>query len=443
MTFSSGRFALLAVGLFLIPSPVEGQQVPLQGINLVERVIAVVGDSMISMTELDESLIAMESSGWSRPTGAAELLEAKLEVLDQLINIQLVIQEAGKDSTLAISEEELEDRVQQEIDGQVRGFGTLGAFQRALAEQNMTTAGFREQRKNIIRNQLLQDRYFAKRGRSVASIVVTEEEARAYFQENQDLIPERPATITFENIRVQPVPTDSAKAEALARADSVAGLILDGEDFAELAERFSDGPSASDGGDLGWIRKDGSFLEEFEEAAFEMPPGAVSNPVETSFGYHLILVQRVLGGERLVRHILFEPELTVSDVELSDARAEVFGDRLRAGEAMADLGLADLGLEADTVELPLEGIAQTSQGLAVGLQNALAGEVVGPVKLNDPQAQNTWLLARVLETTPGGPGEFSEFNDMIVERLKTERLNENVIEGLRSRAYIDIRLGGG
>ena len=179
-------------------------------------------------------------------------------------------------------------------------------------------------------------------------------------------------------------------------------------------------------------------MEEFEEAAFGIPPGAVSNPVETSYGYHLILVQRVRGGERLVRHILFQPELTAVDVELSDARAEVFGDRLRAGETMGDLGQ-----EPDTVELALDGIAQTSQTLAVEIQNALVGEVIGPVRLNDPQAQNIWILAQVLETTPGGPGEFSDFHELIVERLKSDRLNENVIEELRNRAYIDIRLGGG
>ena len=55
-----------------------------------------------------------------------------------MINQLLVIQEAAKDSLLGISEEELEDRVQQQMDGQVIGFGTLGALQRALAEQNMT-----------------------------------------------------------------------------------------------------------------------------------------------------------------------------------------------------------------------------------------------------------------------------------------------------------------
>ena len=94
----------------------------------------------------------------------------------------------------------------------------------------------------------------------------------------------------------------------------------------------------------------------------------VSPPVETQFGYHLILVERLRRGERRVRHILFQPEITASDVEANDARAESFADRLRAGETMADLGQV-----ADTVDLPLESIAQTSQALATAMQNAPGG----------------------------------------------------------------------
>ena len=63
--------------------------------------------------------------GLVRP-GPAELLEVRLEVLEQLINQQLIIQEAAKDTLLEVSAEELEDRVQQQVDGQVRQFGTLG-----------------------------------------------------------------------------------------------------------------------------------------------------------------------------------------------------------------------------------------------------------------------------------------------------------------------------
>ena len=436
MSFSSGSLALLGALLFLIPSPVDGQQTP-QTINLVERVVAVVGDSMISMTELDEFLLQMEARGWIRPTGAVELLEASLEVLDQLINQQLILQEAAKDSLLEVSEEELEDRVQQQIDGQVRQFGTLGRLQQVLAEQSMTMAVYREQQKNLIRSQLLRERYFAKRGQSEAGIVVTEEEARTYYNENQDLIPDRPTMILFETSQIQPEPSDAAKAEALAEADSVLGLLGNGGEFAELARRFSDDSSASEGGELGWRRQD-DFVKEFADIAFEIPPGVVSPPVETQFGYHLILVERLRRGERRVRHILFQPEITASDVEANDARAESFADRLRAGETMADLGQV-----ADTVDLPLESIAQTSQALATAMQNAQAGDVVGPVRVADPQSENYWILARVLATTTGGRGEFSDFQDMIVERLRSEGLTESVIESLRSQAYIDIRIGGG
>jgi peptidyl-prolyl cis-trans isomerase SurA len=437
MKFSSGIFALLAAVSFLIPSPVEGRQAP-QGINLVERVVGVVGDSVILMTELEEFLFTMEARGWARPTGAAELLEARLEALDQLINQQLILQEAAKDSLLEVTEEELEDRVQQEIDGQVRQFGTLGRLQQVLAEQNMTLAVFREQQKNLIRRQLLQERFFAKRGQGTFDIVVTEEEARTYFDENQELIPEREPSIRFESIQVLPEPTDAAKAEALAEADSVLTLIRNGGDFQELAARFSDGPTASVGGELGWIRRGTGFVEAFEEAAFAISPGSVSAPVETEFGYHLITVERVRGGERRVYHIVIQPEITANDIEENDARAGSFAARLKAGEAMADLEL-----EPDTADLSLAEMAQSSQTLARAMQNVQAGDVVGPVEMDDPRNENGWLLARVLETTSGGRPDFLEYRDVIVQRLQAERLTESVVEGLRGQAYIDIRLGGG
>lgn len=437
MNSLSGSVPLLAAVLFLIPTQVEGQGVP-QGTNVVERVVAVVGDSVVLMTEIDEFLISMEARGWTRPTEPAGLLAARLTVLDQLINQLVILQEAAKDTLLKVTEEELEDRVQQEIDGQVRQFGTLGRLQQALAEQNMTMAVFREQQKNLIRRQLLQERFFAKTGRSETDIVVTDEEARTYFDENQDLIPERPPSIRFENIQLLPEPGDAAKAEAIAEADSVRALLADGEDFAELAARFSDDPSAEAGGELGWTRQDGSFVERFEEAVFQAFPGLIGPPVETEFGYHLILVERVRGGERRVRHILIRPEITASDIEANVARTRSFAARLRAGEAMADLGL-----EPDTVDLSIEQIAQTSQTFAAAVQFAEVGDVVGPVRIEDPRTENGWRLARILGKTSGGAAEFFEFRDLIIERLTSQRLTESVVEGLRSRAYVEIRLGGG
>ncbi|GAB6285455.1 MAG: peptidylprolyl isomerase [Methanoregula sp.] len=74
-----------------------------------------------------------------------------------------------------------------------------------------------------------------------------------------------------------------------ADAQRMIKRINDGEDFAEVAKRFSSCPSGKKGGDLGWFGK-GQMVPEFEQVAFENEPGKVVGPVKTQFGYHVIKV---------------------------------------------------------------------------------------------------------------------------------------------------------
>ncbi len=405
--------------------------------NVVERVIALVGDSVILMTELDEYMLTLEASGFVRPEDPNELITVKTQILDQLVNQQLILLEAIKDTTLAISDAELEDRVQQEVDGQVRQFGTTNRFQDALAEQNMTVAQFREQRKNMIRRDLLQERYFAKSGGSDDGIIITEDEARAFFEENRSQIPQAPATVLFENFILSPVANEASKADAQAEAERLLQVAMTGEQtFAELATRFSDGPSAQNGGELGWIRHDGSMVPEFEEEAFKLSPGRISSPVETEFGYHLILLERIRGGERRVRHILVEPEIVESDIEENQLRAQSFAEQLDSGSVSDDI----FEIDSDTLDLALGQIAEISPEYAAGMINAQAGDIIGPIQLVGPRMENSWGIAKIIEMKKGGSSEFEDVRELIEERLRSIRGAEDLIEELRNQTFVEIRL---
>jgi peptidyl-prolyl cis-trans isomerase SurA len=88
-----------------------------------------------------------------------------------------------------------------------------------------------------------------------------------------------------------------------------------GEDFAALARKFSDDGSARDGGDLGWTTR-GSFVPEFEAAAFQLEVNETSDIIETEYGYHIIQLLERRGNSIHTRHILIRPKITDADRQL-------------------------------------------------------------------------------------------------------------------------------
>ena len=128
------------------------------------------------------------------------------------------------------------------------------------------------------------------RSQIVAPVVPTDEELRAYFEENQDQYGED--EIHARHILIE-LPEDTAEARVQSAEQQIAEIqrrLDDGADFAEMARQYSDGPSGSDGGDLGWFGR-GQMVAPFEEAAFALEEGQISDPVRTQFGIHLIKLE--------------------------------------------------------------------------------------------------------------------------------------------------------
>ncbi|NQT93102.1 MAG: peptidylprolyl isomerase [Lentisphaerae bacterium] len=124
----------------------------------------------------------------------------------------------------------------------------------------------------------------------IGDLEVSDEEIAAFIEENKEKL------TVDENVRARHIlltvakeDDDTAKAEKKAKAEDLRKQLVEGAKFEDLAKEHSDCPSARMGGDLGRFRR-GQMVKPFEEVAFTLEPGKISEVVETDFGYHIIEV---------------------------------------------------------------------------------------------------------------------------------------------------------
>ena len=138
--------------------------------------------------------------------------------------------------------------------------------------------------------------------------LVADAEVQAYYEAHRDEYQED-AAIRAAFVSLPKIATARDEAEAKAEIDRVFAEVRRGEDFAELARAYSDGPSGPRGGDLGFFGR-GRMVKPFEDAAFALDAGEISEPVKTQFGWHVIKVEETRGAadslEVHARHILVE-----------------------------------------------------------------------------------------------------------------------------------------
>lgn len=151
-------------------------------------------------------------------------------------------------------------------------------------------------------------------------------EIEAYYEEHIDeyRVPEK-RVLEYASFPKNPSAEDTAAAYNTAM--DVLKQAREGADFAELAQAYSEGPSASQGGDLGWFGR-GQMVAGFEEAAFDANPGDIIGPVETRFGYHVIKVEdaRTQDGQEQIkaRHVLIKITASPTTIEEKRSNANLF-----------------------------------------------------------------------------------------------------------------------
>jgi peptidyl-prolyl cis-trans isomerase D len=155
-----------------------------------------------------------------------------------------------------------------------------------------------------------------------SAVAITDQEVRAYFEKNKANF-ERPGRATISVITIPRTVTAADSAAIRARAATLRAEIAGGAKFEDVARReSSDSNSAANGGSLGNYVRGQGFVKEFEDAAYALQPGQVSEPVLSPFGYHLIRVDEKKGDTLALRHILLPIAQSDTTATLTDRRAD-------------------------------------------------------------------------------------------------------------------------
>jgi peptidyl-prolyl cis-trans isomerase SurA len=409
--------------------------------ELVDRVVAVAGDSLILLSQLSNEMLVLAAQGVEFPSDTQGMRDAARDVLESMVNLQLLLQEAQRDTTLALDDAEIDGRIQAQIGAVQQQLGGPAQLQAAIEADGMTMTEYRETLRTRIQQNLMRDLYLRRQFLDLPPVAITEEEMRDLYEAQRASLQERPEILALEQVVIPATPPDSMWDNARAELDSLVARIAAGEDFETVAQEASDDlGSGANGGDLGWFRR-GAMVPEFDAVAFALPDAVVSEPFRSSFGWHVIRVDRRRPGEVKARHILVRPESGPDDLGDTLERAREIGDRLLAGEDAQDLADEYGHQDGIPVRLPRvsrDGIAeQLPPGYGAALADVTEGEVIPPFELdfNGPFV----AVVRVTEIREAGEFTFEDVEDQIRERLQEQKNLERIWQSLRDRAFVDIR----
>lgn len=260
-------------------------------------------------TAVEQTRLRFAQQG--RNISDTEMESFRTEILDQLIAEELLYQEALRQG-LEPEEQAVESQLQQ-----MRSqFETDEQWQQALASNNTTEEDLRIQ---IERNSVIQQVVTDAVGDSTQ---VSQQEIQEFYENNPEVF-EQGEQIAARHILIstEELEGDAAIEEARQRAQNVRQELLGGADFAALAQERSEGPSASRGGELGTFGR-GQMVPAFEETAFALEEGEISQVVETRFGFHVIQVtEKIEGGTAPVEQVSANIEQYLGQQKRADVLA--------------------------------------------------------------------------------------------------------------------------
>ena len=336
----------------------------------IDGVVATLGDYIILDSDIDKAYLEMSSQ--NIPTKDI----SRCQMLGKLLEEKLYAHQAVQDS-IVVSDEEVRERMGRQIDYMVEQLKSMDAVVKYFKKNNEDE--FRTDLFDIIKTNMLTDQMQRK---IIDEVEITPEEVRTFFKKiPKDELPEFGAEVEVSQIVIKPKVTDEEKQKVIDKLKQFKKDIQDGiSTFFSKAVLYSEDPGSKSNGGFYKMTRKTPFVKEFKDVAFSLGEGEISDPFETEFGYHIILVEKIRGNEIDLRHILITPKIT--DESLQEARDRAVNIRTKI--INKEISFADAARsESDEKETRANGGAlinpktQDTRFELTKMDPALYGQVTG------------------------------------------------------------------
>lgn len=295
--------------------------------EVMDRIVAKVGTEIILLSDLQKQISQLASTGID-----PQILYPE-NVLGQIIEQKLLVQKA-KELNIAADEDAITKYAERYLNDIKSRYPSEADFQVELRKMNTTQRELLkfladQIRENYLTEQLIE-KYISSR------IKITEPEMRSFYETSKDSLAVKPTTWELSLILREIRPSVETQERIIGETETLLEKLKADEDFAALAEEYSDCPSSQQGGDLGYFKR-GMMVKPFEDAAFSLNINEISEIVQSNFGYHIIKLTDRRGDEIRASHILKIVQAGEDDSDRERALMQEIRDRIVAGESFGDL----------------------------------------------------------------------------------------------------------
>lgn len=278
----------------------------------IDGVIATVGDYIILDSDIDKSFLEISGQG-----GSVKDI-SRCQMLGKLLEDRLYAHQAVQDSII-VTDVEVKTKLEEQLSYMMENLGTMDKVLKYFHKN--TEEDFRTDLSEIIKMNKLTSEMQKK---IVDEVTITPEEVRNFFKK----IPEadRPvfgAELEVAQIIINPKISDEEKNKVIDKLKEFKKEVQGGASFATKAVLYSQDPGSSTNGGYYKMNRKTAFVKEFKDVAFALGEGEISEPFETTFGFHIIMVDKIKGQEVELRHILLSPKITEASLKEAKEKIEV------------------------------------------------------------------------------------------------------------------------